>query len=132
MALKSSDLVVGKRVRVSSFPATVTQDGDYDDDGNALPETYKGQGRQVRVRDLYNTHFINLAYVDVEIPYKDGELYLDSFGRFVFYVANPDDSGKPGTWRLRLDNGNRGTTVRGFTYPARPLTPVTFGEVIAE
>lgn len=133
MALTSKQLTVGKRVRVEAFTANVTEDGQYDDDGNLQARTYKDQGTQVQVRDdRGNTHFVNLAQLEVEVPFKDGELYLSATGAFVFYVANADDPAKPGTWRIRQTDGSRGTVPRSFGYPSRPVTPVTFGKTITE
>lgn len=131
MALTTSQLSVGKRVRTPGFNATVTLDGRFDDDGNPTTQTYKGEGTKVRVKDSNgNTHFIDLAKLEVEIPFTDGGLYLSNNGTFVYYVASPD--GKPGTWRVRQTDGERGTVSRSFNYPARPLTPISFGEAITE
>lgn len=131
MALSSSQLVLGKRVRVAGFTAKVTEDGDYDDNGDLQNETYKNQGLQVRVLDgSGNSHFISLTQLEVEIPFTDGGLYLSAGGKFYFYVADPD--GKKGTWRLRLEDGSKGTTVRSFTTPTRPVQLVTLGETVTE
>lgn len=130
MALNSSQLRLGKRVRVAGFTAKVAEGGKYDDDGNVTTETYRDLGSQVRVTDDAgrNTHYISLTALAVPVPYADGALYLSNAGTFAFYVAGPD--GKPGKWRLRLSNGEPGDTERNFDYPTRPLKLVSLGDAL--
>lgn len=117
MSIKISQATPGRKVTVEPFEGVITKI-DAGSDGDYCVEVTAADGT---VSYVFETR------LSVALPYTNGTVYASrgGTGPLYVYVAGPD--GGEGQWRnYRLD-GAEGT-LRGFTYPDRPMVQATVGD----
>lgn len=117
MSIQISQATPGRKVTVLPFEGVITK-VDAGSAGDYCVEVTADDGS---VSYVYETQ------LNPVLPYVDGTVYASrgGSGPLYTYVAGPD--GGEGKWRnFRLD-GTEGT-LRGFTYPDRPMVEAILGD----